>query len=83
MSLRLYHLRCEVMNMLGELSLEQIKEVEIKFAKTHPQEYPMYSDLFIIAKDRKCKELRMYEILSLIEQVKKCPIRCHQHRTGR
>lgn len=73
MLLRLYHLRCEVINMLGKLSLDQIEEVRKLFEKEYPEEYPMYNDLFAIGKDRKLKELRMCEILALAEQVKNTP----------
>lgn len=72
-SIGLYHLRCEVIRQLSELTLEQIEEVRGAFQKSHPEEFLFYSDLFDIAESRKHDELNMKAIIALAEEKKNAP----------
>lgn len=69
----LYHLRCEVIRQLSELTLEQIEEVRGAFQKSHPEEFLFYSDLFDMAESRKQDELNMKAIIALVEEKKNAP----------
>lgn len=71
--LELYHLRCEVIKKLSELTLAQICEVRENFQKVYPEEYLYYSNLFDIAEQRKHDELNMKKIIALVEEKKNAP----------
>lgn len=69
----LYHLRCDVIKKLSELTLEQINEVRGNFQRMYPEEYIFYSDLFDTAESRKHDEISMKEIIALAEELKNAP----------
>lgn len=69
----MYHLKCEVIKQLSELTLEQIEEVRGAFQQSHPEEYLFYSDLFDLAEHRKHDEINMKEIIALVEEKKNAP----------
>lgn len=71
--IELYHLKCEAIKRLSELTLEQIEDVHRNFQKMHPEDYPYYRDLFIRAEQRKHDELKIKEIIALVEEIKNTP----------
>lgn len=72
-ALRMYHLRCEVIDQLSKLTLEEIEDVSRNFQRLHPEDYARYSNLFFLAKQRKYDELSMKEIIALADKQKNAP----------